>query len=146
MARRTGKAASGGPPLRSNWLRGNVLLIVSVSLVSAGSSQRGIRPATPPPPANSTSSPLIYQETEPFPDAGGRDDTPLSILAREARMRQEERQKHLTADTARLVELSKLLQAEVNRSGGKNVLSLENLRRTEEIEKLARKVRERMKS
>ncbi len=87
----------------------------------------------------------MQQDVEPFADPSGQDDTPLSVLAREARLHAEERQKHLAADTAKLVELSTQLQAEVNRNN-KNVLSLENIRRTEEIEKLARKVRDRLRS
>ncbi len=115
-------------------------------MIAAGSQQRGTKTVPLPSDANTTSSPLVLQDIEPFALPGRENDTPLAVAARQARLAQEDRQKHLAADTARLVELSTQLQAEVGRAGGKNVLSLENLRRTEEIEKLARKVRERMKS
>lgn len=120
-----------------------LLLASTLVLAGSGSSQKG--KADLPVMQNQTSSPLGVQDVSPFPDLNGQPDTPLAQLAREARMRNEERQKHLAQDTARLVELSTQLQAEVNRNN-KNVLSLESIRRTEEIEKLARKVRDRLKS
>ena len=62
-----------------------------------------------------------------------------------AKLQADDRQKHLLADTARLVELSNQLQAEVNKST-KYEVSLTAMRKAEEIEKLAHSVRERIKN
>ena len=120
---------------------------LSLALTGAGGQQRGKAAPTPgatTTTSNNSSQPLGEQDTEPF-QLPGQDDTPLQVLARQERLRIEERQKHLAADTAKLVELSTRLQANVSRDG-RNVLSLEDIRRTEEIEKLARRVRDRLKS
>jgi hypothetical protein len=60
------------------------------------------------------------------------------------KMRFAERQKQLVADTDRLLSLTTALKEQVNESD-KNVLSLDMVRKAEEIEKLAHSVKERMK-
>ena len=60
------------------------------------------------------------------------------------KMRVAERQKQLAADTDRLVSLSTALKEQVEESD-KNILSLEMIRKADEIEKLAHSVKERMK-
>ncbi len=60
-------------------------------------------------------------------------------------MREEERHKRLLADTARLVELTNELKTEVDKAA-KDELSLDVVRKAAEIEKLARDVKERMRS
>jgi hypothetical protein len=57
----------------------------------------------------------------------------------------DDRQKHLLADAARLVQLSNELKDEVDKSG-KYVTSVAAMRKAEEIEKLAHSVRDRMKN
>ena len=57
----------------------------------------------------------------------------------------DDREKHLQADTARLVQLSTELKDEVDKSG-KFVTSVTAIRKAEEIEKLAHSVRDRMKN
>ena len=124
----------------------SVLLLLLLAVTTAGNTQKGTKPISLPSDSNTSSAPLAVQDTEPFALPGAKEETPLSVLAAQARLREEDRTRHLVADTAKLVDLATRLQADVNRAGSKNVLSLENLRRTEEIEKLARKVRERLKS
>ena len=60
------------------------------------------------------------------------------------KMRVAERQKQLAADTDRLVSLSTALKEQVEESD-KNILSLDMIRKADEIEKLAHSVKERMK-
>ncbi len=60
-------------------------------------------------------------------------------------MRENERRTRLLADTARLVALSTELKEEVDKTS-KDELSLDVVRKAAEIEKLARDVKERMKS
>ena len=56
-----------------------------------------------------------------------------------------DRQKHLLEDTARLVQLSSQLQAEVEKSG-KFVTSVTAIHEAEDIEKLAHSIRDRLKN
>jgi hypothetical protein len=60
------------------------------------------------------------------------------------RMRITERQKRLEADTDKLVALTTALKEQVNESD-KNILSLDMIKKAEEIEKLAHSVKERIK-
>lgn len=60
------------------------------------------------------------------------------------KMRVAERQKQLVADTDRLVSLTTALKEQVNDSD-KNILSLDMIKKADEIEKLAHSVKERMK-
>lgn len=60
-------------------------------------------------------------------------------------MREDERRKRLLADTTRLLALSTELKEQVEKAS-KNELSLDVVRKAAEIEKLARDVKERMKS
>ena len=57
----------------------------------------------------------------------------------------KERQAKLKADTDKLLELATQLKQQVDKSN-ENVLSLEVIRKAEEIEKLAHDVRDRMKA
>ncbi|MFP5229976.1 MAG: hypothetical protein ACLGXA_20360 [Acidobacteriota bacterium] len=56
----------------------------------------------------------------------------------------EERKREIAADTAKLVELSNELKAEVDKTD-KDTLSLDVIRKAEAIEKLAKSVRQKMK-
>ena len=60
-------------------------------------------------------------------------------------MREDERHKRLVADTAKLIELTNELKTDVDKAT-KDELSLDVVRKAAEIEKLARDVKERMKS
>ena len=60
-------------------------------------------------------------------------------------MREDERHKRLQADTAKLVELTNELKAEVDKAA-KDELSVDVVKKAAEIEKLAHDVKERMKS
>lgn len=60
------------------------------------------------------------------------------------RMRINERQKQLVADTDKLLALTTALKEQVNESN-KNILSIDMIKKADEIEKLAHSVKERMK-
>ena len=72
-----------------------------------------------------------------------RSDNALQM--QQKKMRFEEQQKELKVDTDKLVALSTALKEQVD-SANKNVLSLDMLKKAEEIEKLAHSVKERIKS
>ncbi len=61
-----------------------------------------------------------------------------------AERRNSERQKTLVADTDKLLALAQQLKADVDKSN-KDTLSLDVVKRAEQIEKLARSVKEKMR-
>ena len=76
----------------------------------------------------------------PAPRAEGT----TSMEEEQARMRDTERQKKMLEDTAKLLVLANELKVAVAKSD-KNTLSLDVVRKADEIEKLAHSVKERMK-
>jgi hypothetical protein len=73
-----------------------------------------------------------------------RDERTTSMVEEQAKLRNAERQKKLVEDTAKLLQLANELKAAVDKSD-KNTLSLDVVRKADEIEKLARSVKEKMK-
>jgi hypothetical protein len=73
-------------------------------------------------------------------------DTGLSPQTEEqrAKLRNAERQKQLVADTQKLLSLANELKADMDKST-KDTMSLDVIRKADEIEKLAHNVKERMK-
>ena len=93
----------------------------------------GVNPGTHPP--NSSHSPLgsdINEPSSPFPETS-------------AVRRNSDRQKRLVSDTQRLLALTAQLKAEVASSGAQT-LTPEMLRQMDDIEKLARSVKDKMKN
>ena len=103
-----------------------------------GRSQQQTAPPTGTPPQGSPKDPH-----DPF-GLGDKGDQPLSMGERQARARDLERQKQLVADTEKLLQLATQLHADVSKTN-KNILSVDVVRRADEIEKLAHAVKERMK-
>jgi nitric oxide reductase activation protein len=62
----------------------------------------------------------------------------------QAKLRNTDRQRKLVADTERLVALANELKSQVDKSN-KDTLSLDVVRKADEIEKLAHSVKEKMK-
>ena len=62
----------------------------------------------------------------------------------QAKLRNADRQKQLEADTQKLLALANELKAEVEKSN-KDTLSLDVVRKADEIEKLAKSVRDKMR-
>lgn len=67
------------------------------------------------------------------------------MLQDAARRRNKERQQALKKDADKLFELSSQLKQQVDKSN-ENILSLDVIKKAEEIEKLAKSVREKMKA
>ena len=77
--------------------------------------------------------------------ANGEPDVSRERLALEMRKKANlERQAALRSDTEKLFKLAEELKASVDKSSA-NVLSIEVVKKAEEIEKLARSVKEKMK-
>lgn len=74
-----------------------------------------------------------------------RDDTLEKMQKEGAKRRNKERQERLKADTDKLLTLATELKEYVDKSN-ENILSLNVIRKADEIEKLARQVREKMKA
>ncbi len=75
----------------------------------------------------------------------GKLDEPLANTSeKQAAMRNDERQKRLVSDTEKLLALATELHQDVGKTD-KHILSVDVVKRAEEIEKLARSVKERMK-
>jgi hypothetical protein len=75
-------------------------------------------------------------------DAGG--NPAIGLQERLERGRLSERQKRMVSDTDRLLALANELKADMDKTT-KDQLSIEVIRKAEEIEKLAKNVKERMK-
>jgi hypothetical protein len=71
-------------------------------------------------------------------------DMPPGLAEQQARSRNSERQKRLVADTDKLLELATELKTDVNKTN-KDILSVDVIKKADEIEKLAHNVKERMK-
>ncbi len=84
----------------------------------------------------------------PFPGRNGNPAEPDPVDPHRAdqqeKMRNTDRQKRLVADTDKLLALATDLKAQVDKSN-KDTLSVDVIKKAEEIEKLAHSVKERMK-
>jgi hypothetical protein len=94
-----------------------------------------------------TQSPTQNRPFQPEEDTGSALDaaTKAHMEDQRVKLQADDRQKHLLADTARLVELSNQLKDEVGKST-KYEVSVTAMRKAEEIEKLAHSVRERIRN
>jgi len=77
---------------------------------------------------------------------GAPPDMPVNpaMVQEQAKMRNFDRQKQLVLDTQKLLALANQLKSDVDKSN-KDTLSLDVIRKADEIEKLARSVKEKMK-
>jgi hypothetical protein len=100
------------------------MAMIGVVLVTAGSVRISGGQMVPAP----SQEPVIMQQQR----------------AEQQKMRIAERQKRLVADTDKLLSLTTALKEQVNESN-KDVLSLDMIKKAEEIEKLAHSVKERIK-
>lgn len=79
----------------------------------------------------------------PRDHSGQRDQPLIDMQKRQAKERNKERQSALQKDTDKLQQLATELKARVQKSN-ENQLSLEVIRTSQEIEKLAKQIREKM--
>jgi nitric oxide reductase activation protein len=75
---------------------------------------------------------------------GENDPMPRRIEEKQEQARNSERQKRLVADTDKLLALATDLKAQVDKTN-KDTLSMDVIKKADEIEKLAHSVKERMK-
>jgi hypothetical protein len=92
---------------------------------------------------SSSSTVESSQPPEPPPIAPGI-DAPPEMVASQARLRQTDRQKQVVLDTQKLLALANELKIDVDKST-KDTMSLDVIRKADEIEKLAHSVKEKMK-
>ena len=104
----------------------------------AGSAQQGSGSVSSrmDPSQSSIPSPVI----PPLPESSGNPQ----VEATQAKLRNAGRQKELVGDTEKLLALANELKADVDKSN-KDTLSLDVIRKADEIEKLAHSVKEKMK-
>jgi hypothetical protein len=69
---------------------------------------------------------------------------PSKIAIEQARSRNTERQKRLENDTAKLLSLATELKEQVDKTN-KDIMSVDVIKKADEIEKLAKDVKDRMK-
>ena len=86
------------------------------------------------------------QPAYPTLGRGPADDNPFTpdLARKQEQARNNERQKRLVADTDKLLALATELKQDVDKTN-KDVLSVDVIKKAEEIEKLAHNVKERMK-
>ena len=118
-------------------------LVVGTMMPALHAAQQGTSTQMQPTPyqTQQTQGPPPISTTAPDtdnPSAGRMEQERQRLLA-------DDRQKHLLEDSARLVQLSNDLKAEVDKSG-KFVTSVTAIRDAEEIEKLAHSLRDRLKN
>jgi hypothetical protein len=80
----------------------------------------------------------------PQPTLGPTTEVPSKIEIEQARSRNTERQKRLEDDTAKLLSLATELKEQVDKTN-KDIMSVDVIKKAEEIEKLAKDVKDRMK-
>jgi hypothetical protein len=120
-------------------------LIVALAMWSGGESlaQRGTAPVTDP---NTGLQQIPARQSGQAPL--GADDAvrerSVKIEQEQEKARNDDRQKRLVADTQRLLVLATQLKEEVDRTN-KDLLSVDVVKKADEIEKLAHSVKEKMK-
>jgi translation initiation factor 1 (eIF-1/SUI1) len=117
-----------------------LVVFTSAARLEAQSSSTDIQNVPMPP----------HQQTQGLPPLGSshhgeEDESTIHMEQERARLEANERQKHLLEDTAKLVQLSSQLQAEVAKSG-KFVTSVTAIQEAADIEKLAHSIRDRLKN
>jgi len=127
--------------------------VVAVGLVGASLSAAVGRPqhagSAGQQPSMGQQAPTTPDPKDPFgqnqPGKSKADDSPFGNGAeKQAIMRNDERQKRLVTDSDKLLQLATELHQEVAKTD-QHILSVDVVKRAEEIEKLARSVKERMK-
>jgi hypothetical protein len=120
----------------------NLSLVAFGLILFAGIAAQGqSMPAQPPYAATPSQSPQSSQ-----PQIDDRPEDPLMSRSREKQeiARNTDRQKKLTEDTEKLLALATELKEQVGKTD-KNVLSVDVIKKADEIEKLAKSVKDRMK-
>jgi len=120
-------------------------LLVIVLLAATAGSQSKSAPAAPPPTAEAPPDPDPQGRRFPPPPPPLEDRFRLEREQAMARERNKARQAALKRDTDKLLELATQLKEYVDKTN-ENMLSLDVIKKAEEIEKLSKSVREKMKA
>jgi hypothetical protein len=115
-----------------------------VGIGAAGITARGQVNPYPPPASQGGASGRNPNGISGQQQSIGPTDIPPRIASEQARAGNIERQKQLEADTAKLLSLATELKEQVGKTN-QNVMSLDVIKKADEIEKLAKNVKERMK-
>jgi hypothetical protein len=129
---------------RGSWAAGAALCLVLLATgATAGAQQR-----SPAPPLIDRQQGPGGIPTDASSRRGGLDPTPDAMATRmgdqQARSRNADRQNRLEVDTKKLLSLATELKEQVDKTD-KNVLSIDVIKKADEIERLAKSVKERMK-
>ncbi|HXE91127.1 MAG TPA: hypothetical protein VNK82_09210 [Terriglobales bacterium] len=123
-----------------SYARGALLFLV---ILPAGSPALAQEPQEPP----DTSAEMSATPLEPqFPPGRRREKDPqqIEMERRQAKALNKQRHEELKSDTEKLLGLAEQLKEYVDKTD-ENMLSLDVIKKAEEIEKLAKRVREKMK-
>jgi hypothetical protein len=116
-------------------------VIIGCGLLSSGSG-KAQSPYNPDP--MQTNGPVSTSSRGPIPLGRPPDPLEAAMAARTRMERNIERQKHLENDTKRLLVLANELKTEIA-SSGTETMTPEMLHKMDEIEKLARSVKDKMR-
>ena len=123
----------------TGWTRAITVGFVLIALSGAWAHTQKVGPGQMPGAPATAQDPFAQDPNKPKLDA------PLNPVAdKQAEMRNNERQKRLVSDTEKLLTLATELHQDVGKTD-KHILSVDVVKRAEEIEKLAHSVKERMK-
>lgn len=129
-------------------VRSLVCLAVLTALpLAVGVSQIQQNGGLPGPERNSSGMPGLPENANPHPDGvrALRDSMQVQDKRKRWALFNVERQKEMTTDTERLLRLADEVRLESEKQG-KDVLSVNDMHKVEQIEKLARSVREKMRA
>jgi len=87
----------------------------------------------------------IYDSRPHDPEQSRFPDVPADMQRKQAKEMNQERQATLKKDTEKLLQIATELKQQVDKTN-ENQLSLEVIRKTEEVEKLAKSIRDKMKN
>ena len=96
-------------------------------------------------PSVSQSNPLQFPQVPPLEQKPGHDEQRARIEQEMAKKANQARQADLKRDTAKLLKLATELKEHVDKTN-ENTLSLDVIKKAQEIEKLARSVKDKMKA
>ena len=132
--------------------RAAIVAVALAALLGMGATARPqVQPQQVPFPEPTTPAQMPGQfPGQPPTIEGGRpsdQQSPLTrrMQAKQAERRNEARQEQLVRDTARLFDLAQELKDQVGKTNP-NILSVDVVKKADEIEKLAKSVREKMKA
>ncbi len=126
---------------------GRVAMVCLLGAGLAGSAGLTQKPGQPTSPIQ---NPGLAAPPDPFGQQPGDPNSKLNLPPfasqeeKQAKMREEERQKRLIADTDKLLALATQLHEDVAKTD-RHILSIDVVKRADEIEKLAHSVKEREK-